>query len=157
EASEARDRRADRAADLRDRSFAADGGAGAERDRGPERLHDHPPPLHAGPVQVEHLEEAREAVAEHLAGKEPVEAEERQPAGNERERDPRAPEGCEPALEEPGGAGDRLAEDDVAHRPEDARHDREPDAPGVAAVSLDDVPQVERGLHDAAATSAAAR
>src|SRR5205823_5414832 len=62
-----------------------------------------------------------------------------------------------PAPEEPGGASDRLPEDDVAHRPEDARHDREPDEPDVAAVALDGVPQAEHGLHDAAARWAAAR
>src|SRR5207237_10076256 len=100
--------------------------------------------------------EGGEAVAELLAGEERVEAEQGGPAGNERQRDPRAPERCEPALEEPGGASDRLPEDYVAHRPEDARHDREPDEPDVAAVALDGVPQAEHGLHDAPARWAAA-
>ena len=147
EPGETGDRRADRAADLRDRSFASHRGAGAERDGRAERLHDHPAPLHAGAMEMEHLEEAREPVAEHLPRKQPIEREQHEPAADERERDADPAEWRDAALEEPGRTEDRVAEDDVSHRAEDAGQNREGDEPRIAALVLDDAPQAERRLH----------
>ena len=102
-AQQLRHRGADRAADLRDRPFAADRSAGAERDRGAERLHDHPALLHAPALEVHHLEEAREAVAERVTGKEALEGEQDDGTGGEpdRRREPCPGRGDDQRLKSP--------------------------------------------------------
>src|SRR5207244_10864535 len=102
---------------------------------------------HAPRVQVAPLEQPREHRAEHLPRKQRLEREQHEPAAEERERDADPAEWRDAALEEPGRTEDRVAEDDVSDRAEDAGQNREGDEPRIAALVLDDAPQAERGLH----------
>ncbi len=147
EARELCDGAADRAPDLRDGALAADGRARAQRHRRPERLHHHPAPLHARALQVQHLEKAREAVAEHLAGEEPVEEQQDEAAGDEGQGDAAASEPGGLPLEEPGAALNGGAEDEVAHRAEDAGHHRQRDRPGALGLAPQDLAPSERLRH----------
>src|SRR5204863_277748 len=94
-----------------------DRGTRAEGDPRAERLHDDPAPLHEPAVQMEELEEAGKSVAERLAGKEPVEQQEREPAGDERERDSRSSEPGELVAEQPRRARDERRDVTEAFRP----------------------------------------
>src|SRR5262245_47159886 len=92
-------------------------------------------------MQVKHLEEAREAVAQHLPRKEPIENQQDDPPCHERERNAGAPEWGGERLKQQGGALDRGPEEDVGHRAEDADPRREgdgPDADDLAAKRLAD-------------------
>jgi len=123
-----------------DGALAADRRARSQRHRRPERLHHHPAPLHARALQVQHLEKAREAVAEHLAGEDSVEEQQDEAARDEGERDATSqPFGLIP--EEPLAAADGVAKDDVAHGPEDAGHHRQRDRPGALGLALQDLAQ----------------
>ena len=137
----------DRASDLRDRPLPADGSPRAEGDRRAERLHHHPPPLHSCALQVQHLEEAREAVAEHLAREHPIEREEHEAAGDEGKRNAGPTEGRRETLEEPRRARNRGPEDDVAGRPEEAGHDGERHQPRILALHADDAREARRRWH----------
>ena len=146
EAGELCDGAADRTADLRDRPLAADGRARAQRHRRPERLHHHPAPLHARALEVQHLEKAREAVAEHLAGEEPVEDQQDETTGDEGQGDATSQPGGL-ILEKPLAAADGFAKDDVAHGPEDAGHHRQRDRPGTLGLAPQDLAQSQRLRH----------
>ena len=95
---------------------------------------------------MQHLEKAREPVAEHLAGEEPVEEQQHEAARDEGERDATSqPFGLIP--EEPFAANDGFAKDDVAHGPEDAGHHRQRDRPGALGLALQDLAQSQRLRH----------
>ncbi len=93
------------------------------------------------------LEKAREAVAEHLAGEEPVEEQQDEAAGDEGQGDAAASEPGGLPLEEPGAALNGGAEDEVAHRAEDAGHHRQRDRPGALGLAPQDLAPSERLRH----------
>jgi hypothetical protein len=94
---------------------------------------------------VQHLEEAGEAVAEDLAGEEEIEGEEREPAGEECQRDAGPAERGRVPLEEPGGARDDQAEDDVADGAEEADDSGQQDQAGVLPLArLDQVAEARQ-------------
>ena len=85
-----RDGRADRAANLRNRAFAADRCARAQRQRGAGRLDEDPAPFDLGRAEIDHLEKIRKAVTEHVAGKNSVEQQDGDAAAHQDHGDQRA-------------------------------------------------------------------
>src|SRR5439155_2343452 len=98
-------------------------------------------------LQVQHLEKAREAVAEHLARKDPVEEQQDEAAGDEGQGDAAVSKPGSLPLEEPGAAANGGAKDDVARRPEDAGHHRQRDRPGALGLALQHFAPSQRLRH----------